>query len=294
MDGTPIIIKRKKHHAHAHHGGSWKVAYADFVTAMMAFFMVMWIMGLSEDTKQQISGYFNDPMGYSKVQPLSKNIVKFKGMEAPRPGSAESEGSQAFADEQREIEKLAHSIEAALANMPDLKTLLEHLDVTITDEGLRIEFVEDAGAVFFESGRAVIKPEAQRLLAKVGPVLAASNRMMIVEGHTDAQPFGGDPFGNSRLSSARAYAMVESLARSGVSAKQIEQVRAYADTKLKKPDQPYDFSNRRVSILLPYGSDMEKENSQGLPKEILKHEIEGAFRRDFTVAPEPVNLKDSR
>ena len=289
MDGTPIIIKRKKHAPHAHHGGSWKVAYADFVTAMMAFFMVMWIMGLSEDTKQQISGYFNDPMGFSKVQPLSKNIVKFKGMEAPKPGRAQSEGSQAFSDEQKEIEKLANQIEAALTSSPDLKTLLQHLEVTITDEGLRIEFVEDAGAVFFESGRATIKPEAAKLIGKVAPVLASSGRLMIVEGHTDAKPFNNDPFGNSKLSSGRAYAMVEALARNGVSAKQISQVRAYADTKLKKPSEPYDFSNRRVSILLPFG-EIEEDRRSDLPGEALKSQIDAVFRTDLTIAPEPVDV----
>src|SRR5690242_2935046 len=98
MDGTPIIIKKKKHEEHGHHGGSWKVAYADFVTAMMAFFMVMWIMGLSDQTRAQISGYFNDPLGYSKVEPKSENIANISKQMQPPAGKkgAKSTGSSAY------------------------------------------------------------------------------------------------------------------------------------------------------------------------------------------------------
>src|SRR3954454_6800098 len=92
MDATPIIIKKKKSHAHAHHGGSWKVAYADFVTAMMAFFMVMWIMGLSDDTRTKIQGYFNDPMAFNKTQPSSKTIISVGAAPNPRKGQNQSGG----------------------------------------------------------------------------------------------------------------------------------------------------------------------------------------------------------
>ncbi|HWA82053.1 MAG TPA: flagellar motor protein MotB, partial [Fimbriimonadaceae bacterium] len=88
MDATPIIIKKKKSHGHAHHGGSWKVAYADFVTAMMAFFMVMWIMGLSEDTKTKIQGYFNDPINFMKSQAHGSVVISPKSMPISKPGQS--------------------------------------------------------------------------------------------------------------------------------------------------------------------------------------------------------------
>src|SRR5689334_15823960 len=104
MDGTPIIIKKKKSHGHAHHGGSWKVAYADFVTAMMAFFMVMWIMGLSDETKAQIQGYFNDPVGFVKNEPKSHSVIALKSV--PTTKKPVQSAGQPYQDDHKAMEKL--------------------------------------------------------------------------------------------------------------------------------------------------------------------------------------------
>src|SRR5688572_5122276 len=141
-DGTPIIIKKKKSHGgHAHHGGSWKVAYADFVTAMMAFFMVMWIMGLSEENRTIIAGYFNDPGAFMKTPPVSRNIMPLKGQEAPRPGQSKMKENSAINTENKE-RKLQSEIKKAIEGEVDLKVMLENIDMALTEEGLRIEFVE--------------------------------------------------------------------------------------------------------------------------------------------------------
>src|SRR6188472_3487021 len=118
MDATPIIIKKKKAHHAAHHGGSWKVAYADFVTAMMAFFMVMWIMGLSDDAKAQIQGYFNDPVGFVKNQPKSKSVITLPGNVKPKPGSATG---QPYEQDHKAMKKLKENLEQALKASPELE-----------------------------------------------------------------------------------------------------------------------------------------------------------------------------
>jgi len=262
MEGTPIIIKKKKAHGHAHHGGSWKVAYADFVTAMMAFFMVMWILGLSDESKSQISGYFNDPMGYSKTQPMTRNIVKFPG--TPVSGGTVQQQKTSLARKQKLTivylyKKLHEEIKMALASgvkgedgkLVDVKKLAENLDVSITKEGLRIEFKDGATPAFFESGSAEIRPEGRALILRLAKVLAASHRPMKVEGHTDAVPYARTGYDNWDLSGDRANSMRRVLMAGGVTSKDFLGVAGYADTRLKDPNNPTSISNRRVSVLLP-------------------------------------------
>lgn len=262
MEGTPIIIKKKKAHGHGHHGGSWKVAYADFVTAMMAFFMVMWILGLSDEAKAQISGYFNDPMGYSKTAPMSRNIVKFPG--TPATGGKMADQRTNINKAQRLTivylyKKIHEEIKNAIAKglkgeggkSVDIKHLAENLDVSITKEGLRIEFKESATPVFFESGSATIKPDGLVLIRRLATILAKSGRPMKVEGHTDSVPYARAGYDNWDLSGDRANAMRRALMSGGIPSSQFLTVAGYADTRLRDPDRPTHPSNRRVSILLP-------------------------------------------
>jgi chemotaxis protein MotB len=251
MDATPIIIKKKKSHGHAHHGGSWKVAYADFVTAMMAFFMVMWIMGLSDDTRTKIQGYFNDPIGFSKNQPRSKPVIQPKTVPLSKPGQSANRKDMPFQDDHKAMKDLKAELEKKLASTPKLKVLLQHIKFQITDDGLRIDFLEDKND-FFESGQAVLKPGAVALISQIGPELAASGRPMGVEGHTDSVPFQGDPLGNFRLSGARANALADGLARSGVPPIKFLYVNGLGDRKLSDPKNPTSTVNRRVTILLPF------------------------------------------
>lgn len=284
-DGTPIIIKKKKGHGgHGHHGGSWKVAYADFVTAMMAFFMVMWIMGLSDSDKAQVQGYFNDPMGFSKTEPMSKNIVALKGMAPPKSGALNKAMVTEKLAEEKNLEQTEAEIKGAIKSDPKLEALFKNIETDVTEEGLRIEFVESAGAVFFKSGGSTILPDARKLIAHIGPVIAKSGRRLIIEGHTDARPYQGSGYDNWDLSTDRAAAMRRELMRDGVQYSQFLQVRGYADTKLRFPDQPYHFANRRVSVLLPIKPISDEQSD--LPKEVLKEGIQGVFRAHYLVAPQ--------
>lgn len=283
-EGTPIIIKKKKSHGgHAHHGGSWKVAYADFVTAMMAFFMVMWIMGLSEDTRTVIAGYFNDPMGFMKNPPISKSVITLPGQQAPKPGNTRSTATEPFKTEDKE-RKLQNEIKKALEGEVELKVLLENMEMSLTQEGLRIEFVESAGAVFFESGQATIRPQAMKLIQRVAPILAQSGRIMSLEGHTDAVPYPSKSYDNWDLSWDRANSFRHALMENGVKPRQIRDVRALADTKLKQPDRPAAFSNRRVTLLLPFETDADSINEL-LPKDAFEHENQGHFAAPLQIAP---------
>lgn len=295
-DGTPIIVRKKKVRAHSvSHGGSWKVAYADFVTAMMAFFLVMWIMGLSDETKALIQGYFNDPLGFTKNEPRAKvNIASFHS-NPPRTtapaGARSGDVSKAIKEDRDKIRDLSQQIAKSLHDGgPDMKKLLEHLEVAVTDEGLRIEFLEASGAVFFDTGQATIRPEARKLVAHIAPLIVQSGRGIVIEGHTDAAPYSGSgEYDNWDLSTDRAASMRRLLKSLGVPGKQFRQVRGYADTQLRKPEDPFDVSNRRVTVLLPFNS--ADHSAIGMPKEDLKREIQGVFRRPVDVAPDPPPIR---
>lgn len=276
MDGTPIIIKKKKVHGHAHHGGSWKVAYADFVTAMMAFFLVLWIMGLSDQTRTQVAGYFNDPMGYSKTPPLSKNLIPFKGMESPKPGESKKPGAQQETDIgntriQNQLEKAIRKAESGAVGLAG-KT-----DITITKEGVRLEFIEDGNNVFFESGSAELTPAAKTFVAQLSPVLRKIGSEMIIEGHTDAKPFAGTGYDNFDLSTDRAMAIKHEIQRDGVPSDLLTQIRGYGATRLKVPSQPYSFQNRRVAILI----------AGGMPKKDKVDLVQGEIKEDMTPNVKP-------
>ncbi len=300
MADQPIIIKRKKVTAHAaHHGGSWKVAYADFVTAMMAFFMVMWIMGLSDSDKAQISGYFNDPMGFNKTPPRSRSIFALKGATPPRAKSkltgtvgagkdGEAEGQERVMH-QKEGNALTQKIEKSLRSAPDLRKLLKNIEFQITKEGIRIEFVESTGSVFFESGSHAIRPQAKRLVANIAPLLKATDRPMIVEGHTDAKPFTGSMFNNWELSTMRALALRQALAGNGLGSERFLAVRGLADTELKVPAQPFDFRNRRVTLLLPW-TKVRSPVIGDTPKEAVKAGMTAAFKGRLATLPPAVHI----
>ncbi len=278
-DGTPIIIVKKKvHGGHGHHGGSWKVAYADFVTAMMAFFMVMWIMGLSDQTKAQIAGYFNDPLGFKKNESRSFKVVSPKN---PPPSSAEhkkgsGEGAAGTAQKKDEdkMKQLKQKLQDELENDPSLRKALKGVEMTIDQEGLRIEIVETKDAAFFKSGSAELNPIAYSFLTRIAPVLRASDRSLILEGHTDSVPYASQTYTNWDLSSDRANELRRQLFKDGINPGQLKGVRALADTHLKYPADPTNEKNRRVTILLPFQSltteatKLPKDDLTGRPPDI--------------------------
>lgn len=292
-EGTPIIIKKKKIVAGGHHGGSWKVAYADFVTAMMAFFMVMWIMGMDTETRSMIAGYFNDPFGVLKSTPKTNTPFALPG--SPRPKDINGSGSgggdgDSVGDRQRESTELGElrakiekDLEEEMASHPEFKALMENLETKVTSEGLLIEFSEAAGSVFFESGSDIIRPEARALIAQVAPVLAKSGRLIDVQGHTDAEPYSSGGYTNWDLSTWRALSMQRLLMRCGMQESQFNKIEGCADKFLKVPERPFDFKNRRVSVLLKYRT---ADNVKfDLPGEGITPDVQGAFT-DSVIVPD--------
>lgn len=255
QEGTPIIIKKKKAHGHAHHGGAWKVAYADFVTAMMAFFMVMWIIGLSAEDRNVIQSYFNDPVGFAKNQP--RNPINIGPTGGPRPqhsGQASTETGQKA--ENAEMQKVQQQVEQVIEQDQELQDAAKSggLAIRSTSEGLAIEFIENEmnGELYFQLGSAEIRPQAKDMLRKLAPILAKSNRAIFLDGHTDSTPFPGTGYDNYDLSSARANQVRRILESAGLPGKQVIAVRGRADNDPRVKGNPRHFSNRRVTILLPY------------------------------------------
>ena len=247
--GQPIIIKKIKKGGHGgHHGGSWKVAYADFVTAMMAFFMVMWIMGMSEETRKSIASYFNDPVSFRMGEPSSSTIFALSSAAAGKKKT--SPVDKDYDREQKALEKTAKKVKAELAATKGLDGIDKDVKVTVTPEGLMIELIETRGAVFFESGSATVRPVAREIIGRLAPILAKTGKPLVIQGHTDAAPFAG-PGGNFGLSASRAMSLMRSLRADGCPEGQFNEVVGYGATKLETPERPFDFSNRRVTILLP-------------------------------------------
>ena len=252
--GKKIIIVKKKVAGHGgHHGGSWKVAYADFVTAMMAFFMVMWILGMDDKTKQAVEGYFANPVGYKKgygagSSPLSTGTAPTNVQKTPLRMMVRS-------TEQRTFEQLKDAILAKVAANDSLKALKALVDVQVTNDGLRIELVETGdGDVYFPTGSAKMKAPTMLALRLIGTELTTLQHPVILEGHTDAAIFSaaGGTYGNWELSADRANAARRILEGVGLTDGRIVEVRGYAATKLRTVNDPLSPANRRISILLPF------------------------------------------
>ncbi len=251
---TPVRIIKKNKRAHAgSHGGAWKVAYADFVTAMMALFIVLWIIGQSDAVKQAIAAYFKDPGVFSTTK--SGGILTGAPKSDPLPPPPVP--SDSLAAEMDKLKVEAGEIEKAIGAMPDFSKFKDKVDVTVTPEGLRIDLVEDSEGLFFDIGKATVKPETIKLLKMIATHLAHLPNGIVVEGYTDARPYSSPGYSNWNLSADRANSARTVLEEGGLRNHQVLQVRGFADRNLKVPDQPLDYSNRRVSILVtPTGSNL--------------------------------------
>jgi chemotaxis protein MotB len=261
QNDKPIIIIKKVKDAHAgHHGGAWKVAYADFVTAMMAFFLVMWILGLNQDTRKAIAAYFNDPSGMMKGHAGGKiPTLTSRDSTTGKPSIMPSRAALAKAkEEQEQIKKAENDIRRAISKDPRFKGLEKFVDVTVTRDGLRIELLEARESLFFHTGSATLEPKTTELLALIGQKLNGLDNNIIIEGHTDARPYAGGLAGysNWELSSDRANSARRALVTT-TRENQIAEVRGYADSRLRTPSDPTHFSNRRISILVAYSHQAE-------------------------------------
>jgi chemotaxis protein MotB len=254
---------------------------------MMAFFMVMWIMGLSDDTRTKIQGYFNDPIGFTKNQPRFKTVIAPKSSPAGMPGQKSDTISQPLKNEQKSMKTLKSEVEKALKANPDLRKFLAHLDIKVTAEGLRIEFLEDKED-FFEVGKAELKPGALKLVKTLAPMLASTGHAMGIEGHTDSTPFAGDPYRNLLLSSDRAGALAVALGHAGVPAEKFNYVKGFADRELRDPLHPTSAVNRRVTILMPFTTPVTATTL--LPKDQIFKSMGASVIPGFGVAPQKPNV----
>jgi chemotaxis protein MotB len=232
----PIIILKKKAGHGGHHGGAWKVAYADFVTAMMALFIVLWLLNSSKQIQEAVGGYFKDPTGTSKK--VGSNMV----------GTGEN-----FVLTRDNMPKLKDQLQQAIRQMTDFEKLKSHIEMTVTTEGLRIELTESASGTFFDSGSAKLKTDGRDLLTTLAQELGKLPNKLSIEGHTDSQPYSASAtYGNWELSTDRANSARRMMQSSGIRADQVSQVRGFADQRLRKPDAPLDPANRRISLIVQY------------------------------------------
>ena len=230
-----IVIKKKKGHAGAH-GGAWKVAYADFVTAMMAFFMVMWLMNSSTKVQDAVGGYFRDPSG--------------AGKESGSSMAGQGEGIELKKDD---LSKLKDEINQAMKKMPEFESLKDNVAMTVTGEGLRVELLETEKGLFFESGNMKPSEKGEELLVLLAKQLGELPNHILIEGHTDASQFKSeDGYGNWELSVDRANAARKLMQATGLRADQVVQVRGFADQRLRETNDPNAASNRRISVIVQY------------------------------------------
>jgi chemotaxis protein MotB len=248
----PIFIIKKNVSHGGHHGGAWKVAYADFVTAMMSLFIVLWLLNTSPQIKKAVAGYFNDPRSNGQ-----------------QTGTLTLGSGESVSIDKQNVDKLKEEIEKAILKQADLTKLSKQIDITITGEGLKIELIEDQGGTFFESGSPKLSQSGVELLNLLSAQLKVLPNRLLIEGHTDAQPYSGDTgYTNWELSSDRANSARRLLQQGGVGPDQISQVRGYADQMLRVPSNPLDPSNRRISLIVQWAdaASPPPEPTQPLPQ----------------------------
>lgn len=245
----PIIIKKKSGHG-GHHGGAWKVAYADFVTAMMALFIVLWLMNSSKQIQEAVGGYFKDPSGNSK-----------------KVGSSQSGSGDNFTLTKENMPQLKEQLQKAIHKMNNFEQLKKQIEITVTAEGLRIELLESATGTFFDSGSTQLNGSGKELLVMLASEMQKLPNTISIEGHTDSKPFVGmGNYSNWELSTDRANAARRLMQENGIRRDQVSQVRGFADQNLRKKDDSEDPSNRRITILVQYLPKPEPDSEPTKPE----------------------------
>jgi chemotaxis protein MotB len=262
-----IVIKRKGKHG-GHHGGAWKVAYADFVTAMMALFIVLWLMNSSKQLQEAVGGYFKDPTGTSKK--VGTNLQ----------GSGEN-----LLVSKTNMTELREQITKSLHQLSDFEKLKDHINMTVTAEGLRIEMMESQTGTFFDTGKPEPNANGRELLIMLAQQVNGLPNKIALEGHTDANPYsGGGSYGNWELSTDRSNAARRLMEQNGLPPDQISEVRGYADRRLHNPKDPFDPSNRRISLIVQY---LPQENEDEAGAEGKGKSIESEKRVEKPPAGHP-------
>jgi chemotaxis protein MotB len=245
----PIIIIRKKSGHPGHHGGAWKVAYADFVTAMMALFIVLWLMNADERIREAISAYFRDPSGTGQ-----------------HSGSAAAGTGESLSIGRDNMDQLKEELEVAIKKSPELQKLKDYVQMSVTGEGLRVEMMESETGVFFESGSGRPSETGHELIIRLAEELKKLPNDLMIEGHTDAKPFAKDgDYSNWELSTDRANSARRLMEADGLAHGRIVQVRGFADQSLHDRAHPEAASNRRISVIVRYQDAREGEKAAEKP-----------------------------
>ena len=273
----PIIIKRIKKGGHAVHGGAWKIAYADFVTAMMAFFLLMWLLGsTTEGDKKGIADYFASPLKLSLMASGSgagdaSHVVKGGGQDLSRTTGQVKRGdieakrdtinlhqlkAEQIRAEVARLDDLRKKVEQALAGDPELKGVASQILLEMTHDGLRIQIIDEDKRPMFTSGSAAVQPYMRHLLRAVGKLLTEVPNRLTLEGHTDAMPFASQlasaerGYSNWELSADRANASRRELVAGGLPPDQVLRVQGLAASNPFDRKDPIAPSNRRISIIV--------------------------------------------
>jgi chemotaxis protein MotB len=234
--GSGIVIRREEIVEAGHHGGAWKVAYADFVTAMMALFIVLWLMNTSEQIRKAISAYFHDPSGTGNYS-----------------GSASTGTGETVSVNKDNMANLKDELEQAFKRSPEFEKLKDYVQMSVTGEGLRVELIESEKGIFFQSGSPAPTEAGQEIISMLADQLGKLDNNLLIEGHTDARPFAGRAdYSNWELSADRANAARRLMESSGLRPGQVLQVRGFASQNLRNKDNPNSPSNRRISVIVRY------------------------------------------
>jgi chemotaxis protein MotB len=221
------------------HGGAWKVAYADFATALMSLFIVLWLMNASQAVKKSVAGYFRDPRGYTHI-----------------PGAGPANSGEGLIIQHNNVNEIQKQIEQALRSMPEFERIRDNIKFSVTGEGLRIDLLETEQGMFFVSGSPSPTPSGERLLQTLAGELQRMPNRVVVEGHTDARPFrNATPtagYSNWELAADRANASRRLLHGFGVGASQVAEVRGFADQRPFNTGDREDPRNRRVSVVVKF------------------------------------------
>ncbi len=259
FERAPTVVIRRKRPAHATaHGGAWKIAYADFVTAMMAFFLLMWLLtSTNHGDLQGIADYFN--------RPLQSLFTEGPGASATTaPQTDEQKTQQRTDDEKARLDALQAQLTTVIDRSPKLQAFRNQIKIETTSEGLRVQILDARNRPMFDEGNAELKDYTQTILAQIAPALNGVSNHLSIAGHTDAVPYAqrADGFSNWELSTERANAARRALVAAGMSPSKVIQVRGLADAIPLLPRDPKNPANRRITIV------------------VLTADAEARFRRD--------------
>lgn len=277
-DTRPIVIKRVKKVQGGAHGGAWKLAYADFVTAMMAFFILMWLLGsTAKGDLQGIADFFRNPLKISKVEnptrPGTDDSSKpkiFTGSDRPIPLSRIEARREFERRERMDLERLKQRIEELINDSPQLLQFKNQLLLDITSEGLRIQIIDEMNRPMFDLSSDRLKPYTQEILQQIAPVLNEVPNRISLAGHTDAAQYatGDSSFSNWELSANRANASRRELMVGGLKPLKVLRVVGLSSSVLYDPNDPFSPTNRRISIIV-----LNKRTEVGILEERYEYDI---------------------